>query len=186
MIQRFMKRYASHLFHLGLEEHLGWLVRSIPGIEGMFLRWLLYRCLFKEMGSFPFIYPGVYFTHSYGIEVGRSLSINTGALLDGRGGIRIGDYVMIGPYTVIVSSYHQYKQVEVPMSTRDHIMAAVVIEDDVWIGAHAFIMGNVRLNKGSVVAAGAVVTGDVPEYKIVGGIPAKIIGDRKIQGATVS
>jgi acetyltransferase-like isoleucine patch superfamily enzyme len=59
-------------------------------------------------------------------------------------------------------------------------MAPVIIEDDIWIGAHSVIMGNVRLKKGAVVAAGAVVTGDVPEYKIVGGTPARIIGDRKL------
>jgi acetyltransferase-like isoleucine patch superfamily enzyme len=65
------------------------------------------------------------------------------------------------------------------MTSLDHILKPVVIEDDVWIGAHVFIRGGVRIGKGAVIAAGAVVVEDVMEYQIVGGVPAKVIGDRE-------
>ncbi|MEO1936810.1 MAG: acyltransferase [Myxococcales bacterium] len=178
-IQRFVKRYSGHLIHLTLEEHLAWLVRSLPGPLGVFARWGFYRMLFAKLESLAIFYPGVYLTHCYGIRVGCGLSVNTGALIDGRGGISIGNDVLIGPYVVINSSEHAHKQLDVPMTSVDHIMAPVRIGDDVWIGAHTVITGGVEIGSGAVVAAGAVVTRDVPPFAIVGGVPATIIGDRR-------
>lgn len=177
-VKRFIRYYRKHIFHLWIEEFVGWIVRSLPGLVGMTIRWGLYRLLFKELRSFALIYPGVYLTHTYGIQVGRSFSINSGALVDGRGGISIGDHVMVGPYAVIVSSNHDFRQVEVPMTTLDHIMDPVVIGNDVWIGAHAVINSGVKIGNGVVVAAGAVVTDDVEDYQIVGGVPAVVIRNR--------
>jgi acetyltransferase-like isoleucine patch superfamily enzyme len=64
------------------------------------------------------------------------------------------------------------------MTSLDHIMAPVVIKDDVWIGAHVCIPGGVTIGRGAVVAAGAVVTKDVEDNMIVAGVPAKSIGKR--------
>jgi acetyltransferase-like isoleucine patch superfamily enzyme len=178
-ISRFAKYYRNHIAHLAAEEYMAWLCRSMPGFAGLLIRWLVYRCLLGELKSFARIYSGVYFTHTYGIRIGRDFAVNTGALLDGRGGITIGDGVLIGPYVVIVSSQHQYSQPEIPMTTLDHIMMPVNIENDVWIGAHAVIRGGITIGRGAVVAAGAVVTHNVGEYKIVGGVPAVEIGDRR-------
>lgn len=178
-INRFRRRYGSNLFHLLAEEYLGWLCRSWPGMAGMAIRWWVYRLLLKEIRSFPLIYPGVYLTHTYGISIGRNFSINTGAHLDGRGGIRIGDNVMVGPYAVIVSSHHDHQQVGVPMNSLDHVFAPVTIQDDVWIGSHAVIRDGVNIGRGVVVGAGGVVTHDVADYRIVGGVPAKVVGERK-------
>ncbi len=176
---RFGRRHARQLPHLWIEEYVGWLTRGLPGPEGVFFRWLLYRPLFRRLPFVPLIYPGVYFTHTYGISVGRNFSVNTGALLDGRGGITIGDSVMIGPQTVVVSSHHQSDVPTIPMASLDHVLAPVVIEDDVWIGAHVFIKGGVRIGRGAVVAAGAVVTRDVEPYAVVAGVPAARVRSRK-------
>jgi acetyltransferase-like isoleucine patch superfamily enzyme len=180
IIKRFILKYKGHLFHLWCEEFLGWIVRSLPGLFGMVLRWGLYRLLFAELKSFCTIYPGVYLTHTYGLKVGRGFSPNSGALIDARGGITIGDHVMVGPYVVIASSNHAHHQTDAPMATVDHIMAKVKIGNDVWIGAHAVITAGVTIGNGVVVAAGAVVTKDVADYQIVGGVPARLIGDRTI------
>ena len=178
-ISRFIRCYRAHIFHLWIEEYIGWVVRSLPGLMGMTIRWGFYRILFKKIESFALIYPGVYLTHTYGIHVGRSFSINSGALIDGRGGIRIGDHVMVGPYAVIVSSNHDFKQAQVPMMTLDHVFNPVIIGNDVWIGAHAVINSGVKIGNGVLVSAGAVVTQDVADYQIVGGVPAKVIANRK-------
>ncbi|MBN2261089.1 MAG: acyltransferase [Clostridiales bacterium] len=175
---RFLKHYRGHLLHLWFEETFGWILRSLPGATGVFLRWLFYRLMFEELKSFPIIYPGVYFTHTYGIKVGRSFSINTGSLIDGRGGITIGNHVMVGPHVVITSSNHNFMQLDLPMCKVDHIMSPVTIENDVWIGAHAVINGGITIGNGAIVSAGAVVTRDVKDYQIVGGVPAKPIGIR--------
>jgi acetyltransferase-like isoleucine patch superfamily enzyme len=177
-LRRFARRYKGRLLHLYAEEYVGWLTRSLPGPEGLALRGLAYRMLFKSLKGSPLIYAGAYFTHTYGIEVGRHFSVNSGALIDGRGGIRIGDWVMIGPHAVITSSEHQNAPLGTPMASVDHSMKALEIEDDVWIGAHAFIRGGIRVGRGAIVAAGAVVVGDVPPGTIVGGVPAKVIGMR--------
>lgn len=174
-IARFLKRYSGHIFHLWMEEYLGWVVRSLPSMEGMAIRYAVYRLLFKRLPSFPLIYPGVYFTHTYGISVGHRFSVNTGALLDGRGGITIGDDVMVGPFAVLSSSGHDLGRPGVPMTSRDHVMDPVAIGNDVWIGAHAVILKGVTIGKGAVVAAGAVVTSDVAPFTIVAGVPANFV-----------
>ena len=178
-INRFRKKYGKRLLHLWFEEFFGWIFRSLPGFFGFSLRGLFYRVLFNKMESLPLIYPGVYFSHSYGISIGKNFSINIGAHLDGRGGISIGKNVMIGPYVVIVSSEHQHQQRDVPMVELDHIFDPVNIRDDVWVGAHAVINCGVEIGRGAVIGAGAVVVEDVPEFAIVGGVPAKVIGNRK-------
>ncbi len=177
-IYRFIRHYGRNLFHLWIEDFFGWIFRSLPGLSGMTLRWFFYRMLFKHLSSFCLIYPGVYFTHTYGIKVGRSFSINSGAMIDGRGTVSIGDYVMIGPNVVIVSSDHDFKNVEGPMAKRNHVLNSVVIGDDVWIGANVVINSGLNIGNGVVIAAGAVVVDDVEDYTIVGGVPAKVIGER--------
>ena len=177
-IERFRRRYSGHLFHIWMEEYIGWFTRSLPSIEGMLVRYGLYKLVFKKIKSFALIYPGVYFTHTYGIEIGHRFSVNSGTIIDGRGGITIGDGVMIGPHTAIYSSGHDFTQPGRPMTSLDHIMAPVVIKDDVWIGAHVCIPGGITIGQGAVIAAGAVVTKDVEDNMIVAGVPAKSIGKR--------
>ena len=177
-VERFFRKYQSNVVHLLFEEYSGFLTRSLPGLEGILTRRLIYRRLFKALGKSSLIYAGVYLTHTYGIEAGNNLSINTGALLDGRGGIQLGNGVMIGPYAVLVSSSHQFEDITIPMTSLDHIMQPLVIEDDVWIGAHAFIKGGIRIGRGSIIAAGAVVNKDVADYTVVAGVPAVVVSDR--------
>jgi acetyltransferase-like isoleucine patch superfamily enzyme len=177
-LSRFRKRYSGHLIRLWAEEYIGWITRNLPSFEGMLIRYGLYRLLFKEIKSFAFIYPGVYFNHTYGIKVGHRFSVNSGAIIDGRGGITIGDDVMIGPHAVIYSSDHDIMQPDQPMTGLDHILKPVVIEDNVWIGAHASIPGGIVIGKGVIVAAGAVVVDDVADNCIVTGVPARITGKR--------
>lgn len=177
----FFKRYKAHIFHLILEEYLGWLSRSLPGMVGVCIRFFLYKILFKQLDSLIVIYPGVYLTHTYGIECGKNVSINTGAIIDGRGGVSIGDFTMIGPNVCIASSNHIYQNIDQPMCFQGHKNAPVFIGKDVWIGANATILSGVSIGEGAVIAAGAVVTKDIDPYEIVAGIPARKIKDRKSQ-----
>src|SRR5262245_25161465 len=97
------------------EEYVGTFLRALPGVEGFVLRYLLYRVLFRRLGGFCYVYPGARLSHVYGIEAGRNLMINAGAFVYGRGGLRFGDDVMIGPNTVIVSSQHRFDNPHVPI-----------------------------------------------------------------------
>ena len=178
-IKRFIKKYKGKLIHLIVEEYICFILRSLPGLTGMLLRRFFYRFLFANMGRSVLFYTGVYLMHTYGIKCGGGVSINTGALIDGRGGVKIVDNVMIGPYAIIVSSEHEHDRIDVPMNSLNHKMTPVSIEDDVWIGAHVFIKGGVTISAHSIVGAGAVVNMDVPAYGIVAGVPARIVGDRR-------
>jgi acetyltransferase-like isoleucine patch superfamily enzyme len=180
-IRRFRKCYSGHLLHIWIDEYVGWITRNLPSIEGMFIRYSLYRFLFKQIQSFPLIYPGVYLNHTYGITVGNRFSIGTGSILDGRGGITIGDHVMVGPHVAIYSSEHDMTHPYIPMASLDNILKPVFIGNDVWIGAHVSIPGGIRIGNGAVIAAGAVVVGDVEDNCIVGGVPAVVIGKRDIK-----
>lgn len=92
--------------------------------------------------------------------------------------VQIGHFVMLAPNITIVGGDHRFDVVGVPIrfTGRDRMEELLtVIEDDVWIGHGCIIIAGVRIGRGAVVAAGAVVTKDVPPYAIVGGVPAKLI-----------
>lgn len=94
-------------------------------------------------------------------------------------GVRAGNYVMFGPGVVIIGKDHLFDKPGVPVIFSGRPPAAVtLIDNDVWVGANATIIAGVQIGRGAIVAAGAVVTRDVPEYSIVGGVPAKVIGMR--------
>lgn len=93
--------------------------------------------------------------------------------------VEIGPYVMFGPKVTVVGADHRYDCAGTPMifSGRPPLKQTI-IESDVWIGYGAIIMAGVTISRGSVVAAGSVVTKDIPPYEIHAGIPAKKITDR--------
>lgn len=94
-------------------------------------------------------------------------------------GVTMGNYVMIGPELLITGADHRFDEpgVAVIFSGRPD-PEDCVIEDDVWIGARVTVLKGVRIGRGSVIAAGAVVTRDVPPYTIMGGVPARPIRQR--------
>lgn len=108
------------------------------------------------------------------IYIGERSVVNFGCLLDGRKfDIRIGSDVSIGPRATILSLGHD------PQSpTFSDRGAPVEISDHVWIGYGAVVLPGIKIGKGAVVGAGAVVTRDVDAYSIVAGNPAKVIGSR--------
>ena len=164
---------------LWLEEWVGTLLRSIPSLLGFGLRFAFYRLLFERIDGFGYISRNVNFIHSYGISFGRNYHINTGCTFDGRGGLTMGDHVLIGPNVVIVSSQHRWDlSTELPMIQQGHQSAPVVIGDDVWIGANSVVTPGVTLAEGTVVGAGSVVTSSTEPYTIVAGSPARPIGTR--------
>lgn len=179
MLRRFISTYSKTLFHIWLEEWLMFLTRFLPAGLGLAARGLVAKLLLKRANGFPLIYPGAYLVHTYGIQFGEGVSVNSGAHLDGRGGIRIGNNVMVGPNAVLVSSTHDHRPGESPMNQRPHLLEPLEIGDDVWIGANAFIRGGLSVGNGAIVAAGAVVTKDVQPMQIVGGNPAVEISKRK-------
>src|SRR5438093_975493 len=167
----------------GSSQPLSWRTGSAPSSarspgSGFTLRYLLYRALFAHLDGFCFIYPGARMTHTYGIRCGRNLHLNSGAFLDGRGGLTLGTNVLIGPNAVVLSSQHHWTDASLPIILQGHRLAPVTIGDDVWIGGNVVITPGITIATGTVVGAGAVGTTDTAPYTIVAGVPARPIGER--------
>jgi len=91
------------------------------------------------------------------------------------GPVRIGSHVNVAQGVVITALNHNFARTDLRIDEQDVSVSPITIEDDVWIGANATILPGVRIGTHSVVAAGAVVTRDVPPHTIVAGVPAKQI-----------
>ena len=116
--------------------------------------------------------PPFYTTGGADIRVGRNVSINQNCTFYDLGGLDIADDVMIGPNVSLITSGHPIE----PSRRRAVVVAApIVIERNAWIAAGATIIGGVTIGENSVVAAGSVVTKDVPPNTLVGGNPARVI-----------
>lgn len=111
------------------------------------------------------------------VVVGENCSLNAGASTIGR--VQIGDVVRIAAYTVLVGESHVFADLDVPIAWQGLTSEGVVIEDDVWIGAHVTVVDGVTVGAHSVIAAGAVVTRDVPPWSVVAGVPARVLRDRR-------
>jgi maltose O-acetyltransferase len=150
----------------------------IPGIPGFLLRSMVYKLIFKRLTGLAFIQPGVTFVETNRLSVGKTFGVNTGTYINAVGGITIGDFVLIGSSVTISSGRHPIDGRVPPVFARAVVADAIAIEDDVWIGAGAVIMPGVRLRRGTVVGANAVVTKDTEEYAVVVGAPARMIRKR--------
>lgn len=122
-----------------------------------------------------YLMPGCKFENYRDVEFGSFVFVNHDTVFSTPHGMKIGHFVMIGPNCLFASVHHTFDDSTKPMFFQQPEVKEIVIEDDVWIGAKVTVVGGVRIGRGAVIAAGAVVTKDVPPYAIVGGVPAKLI-----------
>lgn len=137
-------------------------------------RCFFYRLAGIKIGKGSTIHTKARFYDPRNISIGEDSIIGEGVVLDGRDKLSIGSHVDIATEVMIYNSEHNLND-ENFVATN----AKVIIEDYVFIGPRAIILAGVMVGRGAVVGAGAVVTKDVPPYAIVGGVPAKIIGERR-------
>jgi maltose O-acetyltransferase len=117
--------------------------------------------------SFPICFEG-----KKCIEIGDYVSIAAFVNIWGHGGVKIGDRSLIASHVEITSLTHNYNYKI--MRFAPIISKSVIIENDVWIGANSVIFPGVRIGEGSVIAAGSIVTKNIPPYSIAFGAPAKV------------
>ena len=112
------------------------------------------------------------------VEIGRHSWVGPFCLVYGNGDVSIGDNVLIAAHTSINTVSHHFERCDIPINDQGIYCDPVTIEDDAWIGMNAVILQGVRIGKGAIVGAGAVVTRDVPPWSIVMGVPARIVSQR--------
>ncbi|WP_066688046.1 DapH/DapD/GlmU-related protein [Christensenella intestinihominis] len=117
------------------------------------------------------LFPPFYTDFGKNIKIGRDVFINSGCHFQDQGGIELGDGVLVGHNVVLATINHDLD----PAQNRKNHYAPIKIGSHVWIGSNATILQGVTIGEWAVVAAGAVVTRDVPKNTIVGGVPAKTI-----------
>ena len=119
-------------------------------------------------------------TYENPVVIGAYCQLNPFVVIYGGSGVYIGDNVMIAPHCVLAAGNHNFRQLDTPIRFARGISdGPIVIEDNVWIGANCTITDAVRIGHDAVVGANSVVTRDVAPYDIVGGVPARAIGNRK-------
>lgn len=151
---------------------LFWLhcVGNVPSHE---IRRFFYRLAGVRIGKGSTIHTGARFYDPSGISIGRDTIIGEGAVLDGRARLSIGDHVALATEVMIYNSEHNINDQQFSPRLED-----VTIGDYVFIGPRAIILPGVSIGEGAVVGAGAVVTKNVDPFTVVGGVPAKVIGER--------
>lgn len=143
------------------------------------IRILCVRHIFKYCGKISTVDRMAYFGTGKGIEIGDYSGIGENCVIPNN--TIIGKYVMMAPDVHIVANNHNFSDTEKPMCFQGSPTnpPVTVIEDDCWIGVRVIMTPGRHIRKGTIVAAGAVLTKDFPEYSIVGGNPAKMIRKRK-------
>ncbi|MCC8156489.1 MAG: sugar O-acetyltransferase [Oscillospiraceae bacterium] len=135
------------------------------------IREIMRRLTGRQIDDSFRLFPPFYTDFGKNIHIGKDVFINSGCHFQDQGGIEIGDGALIGHNVVLATVNHDLN----PAQNRKLHYAPIQIDAHVWIGSNATVLSGVTIGAWSVVAAGAVVTRDVPPYTVVGGVPAKII-----------
>lgn len=149
---------------------------SIPFCN--YFRYLVLRMFSKGIRG-TYIADGVTIMFPWRVQLAKSASLNQGVIIDGFGGVKIGRGTRIAAYVVINTADHDFSNTGDLIMNQGYLCAPVVLEEDVWIGAHVCINKGVTIGKGAVVGSGSVVTKDIPPYAVAVGSPAKVIRMRK-------
>jgi acetyltransferase-like isoleucine patch superfamily enzyme/acyl carrier protein len=112
------------------------------------------------------------------IWLGNFVSIGRNVLLSSISELVVGDNCSVGPYSCLLASGHGWDDPRKPVMLQNREIKKIVIEKNVWLGAHVVVMDGVTIGENSIIAAGSVVTQDIPPYRIAAGIPARVIAKR--------
>ncbi len=114
------------------------------------------------------------------VEIGDRTFINKNTWISAGASIKIGQDCLIAPYVGIVATNRSYADPDTPINRQEPTSKGITIGDDCWLGHRVSVLDGVTIGQGCVIGAGAVVTKDIPPYSIAVGVPAKVIGSRKL------
>ncbi len=172
MIQKIFNRINTIILEFVL-----FILRIIGYVPSHMIRKIFYIIAGVNMDFFDStIHYGANFFKPSGVSIGKDTIIGDHCFLDGRAPLKIGNHVDIASQVLIYNDEHNINSKDFGNS-----FGPVTIGDYVFIGPRAIILPGVKIGKGAIVAAGAVVTKDIPEFEVWGGVPAKKISERKIK-----
>lgn len=166
-------KIINRLFNIILEFEI-YLLHLVGCIPLHHFRRLVYKGAGIKIGKGSTIHMYARFYDPRNIEIGQDSIVGELCLLDGRAKLIIGNHVDIASQVMIYNSEHDIND-----ENFSPVYGQVIVEDYVFIGPRAIIQPGIKIGKGAIVAAGAVVTHDIPPFAVVGGVPAKIIGERR-------
>jgi maltose O-acetyltransferase len=168
-------KFINRIINIFLDFEL-MLISFVGHIPIHSIRKLIYILEGIKIGSGSTIHMWANFFKLDSIVIGKDTIVGDHVFLDGRDKLIIGDHVDIASQVMIYNSQHNINSEDFHAT-----LGEVIIGDYVFIGPRAIILPGVKIGKGAIVAAGAVVTKDVDDYTIVGGVPAVVIGERKLK-----
>lgn len=174
-LSELLTKLINRLFNIFLEFEV-FLLHLVGYVPSHCFRRFFYRLFGIKIGKGSTIHTKAKFYDPRNIIIGDDTIIGEEVVLDGRAMLKIGNHVDIASEVMIYNSQHDIEDKN--FTAKDE---PVVIEDYVFIGPRVIILPGITIGRGAIVAASAVVTKDVPPYAIVGGVPAKIIGERKLK-----
>jgi len=186
-----------NIFKLELYLWFESIMKFIPGKIGILLRIIFYSIV-KNKFFFVSISTGTSIRNIKSIEIEKGVGIGPNCFIDSTGGnifigqksafneschinssvggkIILGEKVIFGPKVLVRTANHNYSKANTSIQDSGHFFADIIIEDNCWIGGNSTILGGVKIGKGSVIGAGAVVTKNIPNNSIAVGVPAKVI-----------
>lgn len=132
-----------------------------------------------RVGARVVFYPGVWITPGRGLTLKDDVDLALDVVIDTSGGVEIGERVLVGHRTCIISSNHAVPLGRGRIFGAGRVDAPVVIENDVWLGANVLVLPGVRIGEGAVIGAGSVVTRSVPPMAVAVGNPARVVRERR-------
>jgi len=157
----------------------GWLPDNKVSIR---IRGILASFFIKTCGKNFTLGRDVTLLNTYNLNIGENVYLAKGCWLNAMGGITLEDEVVFGPYVVLSSLQHTFKNNSVKQG--GSIAGPIFIGKGTWVASHASVKSNVRVGQGNLIAANSFVSKDTPDNKILGGVPAKIIKDVENGGAS--
>ena len=174
-VNEVLLKIVNRIKNVFLESEV-FLLHLVGCVPSHCFRRFFYRLAGIKIGKGSTVHMGARFYDPKNISIGEDTVIGEKAVLDGRDKLIIGSHVAVASAVMIYNSEH-----DINSEHFNPVNAKVIIEDYVFIGPRSIILPGVKIGRGAVVAAGAIVNKDVPPYAVVGGVPAKIIGERRLK-----
>ena len=173
-----VKKIAGIVLFRAAARYLPASYRKLAGGFSKRFRAFCTRLMLDECGSNVNIEKGADF--ALNIKIGNNSGIGKNSIVGAY--TQIGDNVMMGEACFIYTRNHKTDRLDIPMCSQGFDeYKPVIISDDVWIGARVTILPGAKIGKGAIIGAGAVVTGEIPDYAVAGGVPARVIKYRNQQ-----